>query len=109
MIAGMLQACLNGARTRSECPHLPVSPRELAEAAAAAAAAGAADVHLHPKAPDGCDSLEAAHVDAAVAAVRAAVPGVPRRLRRRGQCRPRACGTPDDASTPAMNDFAAAR
>ena len=73
----MLQVCLNGARTRSECAHLPVTPPELAEAATRAVAAGAVDIHLHPKDREGRDSLEAAHVDAAVAAVRAAVPGVP--------------------------------
>lgn len=77
MITDMVQVCLNGARTRSECSHLPVTPHELAEAAARAVAAGAVDIHLHPKDRDGRDSLEAAHVDAAVAAVRAAVPGIP--------------------------------
>ena len=73
----MVQVCLNGARSRSECAHLPVTPQELAEAAAQAVAAGAVDIHLHPKDRDGRDSLEAEHVDAAVAAVRAAVPGIP--------------------------------
>jgi uncharacterized protein (DUF849 family) len=77
MITDMLQVCLNGARTRSECAHLPVTPRELAEAAALAVAAGAVDIHLHPKDRDGRDSLDAVHVDTAVAAVRAAVPGIP--------------------------------
>ena len=73
----MVQVCLNGARSRSECAHLPVTPQELAEAAAQAVVAGAVDIHLHPKDRDGRDSLEAEHVDAAVAAVRAAVPGIP--------------------------------
>lgn len=73
----MLQVCLNGARSRDECPSLPVTPGELAVAARAAVAAGAEDVHLHPKDGDGRDTLEAAAVAAAVSAVRAAVPGVP--------------------------------
>lgn len=73
----MLQVCLNGARDRAEHGRLPVTPRELAEAAADAVAAGAADIHLHPKDGSGADTLAAAFVDAAVAAVRAAVPGVP--------------------------------
>lgn len=77
MIVGMLQVCLNGVRTRAECSYLPVSPQELAEAAAMAVAAGAVDVHLHPKDRNGRDSLDAAHVDAAITAVRAAVPGIP--------------------------------
>jgi uncharacterized protein (DUF849 family) len=73
----MLQVCLNGARRRSESAHLPVTPQELAEAAREAVDAGAQDIHLHPKNHDGQDTLEPTHVDAAVAAVRAAVPAVP--------------------------------
>ncbi|WP_328484216.1 3-keto-5-aminohexanoate cleavage protein [Streptomyces sp. NBC_00377] len=73
----MLQVCLNGARSRAACAHLPVTPHELATAAREAVAAGAQDVHLHPKDRDGQDTLEAAAVTAAVTAVRAAVPGVP--------------------------------
>lgn len=72
----MLQVCLNGARTRAECSHIPLTPDELAGAAREAVAAGAEDIHLHPKGHDGRDSLEAACVAGAVSAVRAAVPGV---------------------------------
>lgn len=73
----MLQVCLNGPRTRAECDHLPITPHELAAAAREAVAAGAENIHLHPKDHQGEDSLEAAQVDAAVSAVRAAVPGIP--------------------------------
>ncbi|WP_327657317.1 3-keto-5-aminohexanoate cleavage protein [Streptomyces sp. NBC_00483] len=73
----MLQACLNGARSRAECSHLPVTPDELATAAREAVAAGAEDIHLHPKDRDGRDTLDAAAVAATVDSVRAAVPGVP--------------------------------
>ncbi|WP_329181937.1 3-keto-5-aminohexanoate cleavage protein [Streptomyces sp. NBC_01477] len=73
----MLQVCLNGARVRAECPHLPVTPQELAAAARAAVAAGARDIHLHPKNADGEDTLEPAAVAAALTAVRAVAPGVP--------------------------------
>ncbi|WP_405635548.1 3-keto-5-aminohexanoate cleavage protein [Streptomyces sp. NBC_01178] len=73
----MLQVCLNGARSRAECAHLPVTPRQLASAARDAVDAGAEDVHLHPKDRDGRDTLEPEAVAAAVEAVRAAVPGVP--------------------------------
>ncbi|MEU1365063.1 3-keto-5-aminohexanoate cleavage protein [Streptomyces sp. NPDC005803] len=72
----MLQVCLNGARTRTECPVLPISPTELATAAQAAVAAGAQDIHLHPKTPEGEDTLEPHVVAAAVTAVRAAVPNI---------------------------------
>ncbi|MFI6213844.1 3-keto-5-aminohexanoate cleavage protein [Nocardia brasiliensis] len=73
----MLQACLNGARTRIDCGHLPISPAELAEAARRAVEAGAEDIHLHPKQADGTDTLDPQQVAAALTAVRAAVPGVP--------------------------------
>ncbi|MFJ8389447.1 3-keto-5-aminohexanoate cleavage protein [Streptomyces sp. NPDC094438] len=56
----MLQVCLNGAGTRAECGHLPMSRDELAVAAKQAVAAGAEDIHLHPKNLDGEDTLEGA-------------------------------------------------
>ncbi|MEU2021259.1 3-keto-5-aminohexanoate cleavage protein [Streptomyces sp. NPDC016469] len=73
----MLQVCLNGSRSRAECPHLPVKAAEMAVSAREAVAAGAVDIHLHPKGPNGQDTLEATAVAAAVSAVRAAVPGIP--------------------------------
>ena len=73
----MLQVCLNGARSPREHHHLPVRPEALATAAADAVAAGAQDVHLHPKTPDGADSLDPRIVGPTVRAVRAAVPGIP--------------------------------
>jgi uncharacterized protein (DUF849 family) len=72
-----LKACINGARTPDQHPNLPVTPEQLAAAAVAAHEAGAQAVHMHPKTADGKDSLEPAAVDAAVAAVRAAAPGLP--------------------------------
>jgi uncharacterized protein (DUF849 family) len=54
-----------------------VTPDELAAAARAAVDAGAETLHIHPKDPEGRDSLDPDRVAAAVAAVRAAVPGVP--------------------------------
>jgi uncharacterized protein (DUF849 family) len=72
-----LKACINGARTPDQHPGLPVSPDQLAAAALAAHRAGAQAVHLHPKTPDGVDSLRPDVVAAAVTAVRQAVPGLP--------------------------------
>jgi uncharacterized protein (DUF849 family) len=72
-----VKACVNGARTPDAHPNLPVTPEQLAGEALAAHRAGAKAVHMHPKNPDGVDSLLAEHVDAAVAAVRHAVPGLP--------------------------------
>jgi uncharacterized protein (DUF849 family) len=72
-----LKACINGARTPDQHPGLPVSPEQLAAEAVAAHRAGAKAVHLHPKTPDGVDSLQPDIVGAAVTAVRHAVPGLP--------------------------------
>lgn len=71
-----LQACLNGARPAAT-PFLPLTPQALAADAVAARAAGADCLHIHPRATDGSESLAAADVDAALRAVRAAVPGMP--------------------------------
>ncbi|MET8680897.1 3-keto-5-aminohexanoate cleavage protein [Streptomyces sp. NPDC004647] len=73
----MLQVCLNGSRNRAECPLLPISADELAVAARDAVKAGAEAVHLHPKKPDGTDTLDPAIVAETVTKVRAAVPGIP--------------------------------
>ncbi|HYZ68000.1 MAG TPA: 3-keto-5-aminohexanoate cleavage protein, partial [Mycobacterium sp.] len=72
-----VKACINGARTRDQHPNLPVTPDELAAAALAVHEAGAKAVHMHPKNADGVDSLLPDVVDAAVSAVRHAVPGLP--------------------------------
>lgn len=72
-----VKACINGARTPEAHPNLPVSPEQLATAAVAAHGAGAKAVHMHPKSNEGVDSLLPDIVDAAVSAVRQAVPGLP--------------------------------
>ena len=72
-----IKACLNGGRTRDEHPAVPITPAELAHAAAQAVAAGAEALHVHPRDADGAESLAAADIGAAVAAVRASCPGIP--------------------------------
>nr|WP_269326763.1 3-keto-5-aminohexanoate cleavage protein [Kineosporia mesophila] len=72
-----MKACLNGSRTRSEHPGLPVTPDQLAAAAREAVEAGADALHLHPRGRDAAESLRAADVAAAVSAVRQACPGIP--------------------------------
>lgn len=73
----LLKVCLNGDRLAGEHPALPQTPAELAEAARAAVAAGAGAIHMHPRDPSGAQALDAQTIGAAVAAVRAACPGVP--------------------------------
>jgi uncharacterized protein (DUF849 family) len=72
-----MKVCLNGGRSRADHPAVPLTPVELAASAAAAVAAGAEAVHLHPRRGDGCESLRAADVAAAVTAVRQACPATP--------------------------------
>jgi len=72
-----VKACLNGGRTREEHPAVPQTAAELAADAAAARRAGAFAVHVHPRDTQGAQTLDAAACDAAVAAIRAAVPGLP--------------------------------
>lgn len=70
-------ACLNGGRTRREHAAVPLTAAELTADAAAARSAGAFAVHVHPRNARGIETLEPAFCDAAVAAIRAALPGLP--------------------------------
>jgi uncharacterized protein (DUF849 family) len=72
-----VKACLNGGRTPAEHPAVPRTPAELAAAALAVRQAGAFAVHVHPRDDAGAETLAARACDAAVAAIRAAVPGMP--------------------------------
>ncbi|MBV9095660.1 MAG: 3-keto-5-aminohexanoate cleavage protein [Streptosporangiaceae bacterium] len=73
----LIKACLNGGTTRQAHPSVPQAPGELAADAAAAVSVGAGAVHLHPRDSSGAETLDPDAVLAAVAAVRAAVPGTP--------------------------------
>jgi uncharacterized protein (DUF849 family) len=72
----LIQAALNGGTTRASHFAVPITPAELAADAKACAEAGAGAFHLHPRDEGGEQTLEAAHVLAAVAAVRSAT-GLP--------------------------------
>ncbi len=65
----LLQACLNGARRDAG----PRAPSEVAAEARAAVAAGAGAVHVHPRRPDGSESLDGPVVAATLDALRAVV------------------------------------
>ena len=73
----ILQAALNGDRTRADHPAVPLSAAELARDAAACVAAGASAFHIHPRDGEGRETLDVAVVDAVVVAVRAAAGGAP--------------------------------
>lgn len=72
-----IKVALNGGRRPGEHPTLPCTPAQLATAARDAVAAGAEAVHLHPRDAAGLESLDAADVGDAVAAVREACPATP--------------------------------
>jgi uncharacterized protein (DUF849 family) len=72
-----VKACLNGGQTPSEHPAVPQTPSELAADAIAVRRAGAFAVHVHPCGAGGVQTMNAAACDAAVGAIRAAVPGMP--------------------------------
>src|SRR4051812_20589966 len=73
----LIKACLNGGRLAAAHPAVPITAEQLARDAVAARAAGAGAVHVHPRGPDGQQSLDAAAIGDAVAAIRAACPGLP--------------------------------
>jgi uncharacterized protein (DUF849 family) len=68
----MLQAALNGDRTKAEHAALPVSVEELALDVAACVAAGARAIHLHPRDSEGRERLDAHVVDEVVVKIREA-------------------------------------
>jgi uncharacterized protein (DUF849 family) len=73
----MVQAALNGTRTRAEYAPIPVTPAEQATEARASVAAGAGAIHVHVRDAHGYESLGASDVAATVGAIRLACPGVP--------------------------------
>ncbi|MGE0006196.1 MAG: 3-keto-5-aminohexanoate cleavage protein [Parvibaculaceae bacterium] len=73
----MLQACLNGARSRRDHPKIPLTPEELAEDAARVVAAGAAELHVHPRNAEGSETLDPDDTARALEAIRTKAPGVP--------------------------------
>lgn len=72
----MIQACLNGRRTRAEHPRIPLTPEELAREGKASVEAGAGALHVHPRGPDGFETMDAAHRAATLVALREACPGI---------------------------------
>jgi uncharacterized protein (DUF849 family) len=73
----LIQACLNGSRESRQHPAVPCTPSQIAADAVAVLRAGAGAVHVHPRRPDGTESLSAPEVAAVCDAVRRACPGLP--------------------------------
>jgi uncharacterized protein (DUF849 family) len=72
----VLQAVLNGSRPEDAHPALPVLARHLARDARAVARFGISSVHVHPRDPEGVETLDPLHVGDAVAAIRAEAPNM---------------------------------
>ncbi|GGM36206.1 hypothetical protein GCM10012275_04280 [Longimycelium tulufanense] len=72
----MLQLCPNGGRGPDEHPAVPSTPDRLAAEVAAVTSLGVTSTHLHPRLAGGPETMDPDEVGAAVAAVRAAAPGV---------------------------------
>ncbi|MDO3410845.1 3-keto-5-aminohexanoate cleavage protein [Saccharibacillus sp. CPCC 101409] len=73
----MLQACLNGSRSRDYHAAVPHTPEEVAAEAEKAVLAGADELHIHVYAEHGEESMEPADVDRLLRVVREKVPGIP--------------------------------
>src|SRR3954463_10100148 len=73
----LIEAALNGGRSRDEHPAVPLTPEELAADARACVDAGAQILHFHPRDERGGETLDAGPCANAVLAVREACPGVP--------------------------------
>jgi 3-keto-5-aminohexanoate cleavage enzyme len=68
----ILTAAIVGAElTRAQTPHLPITPREIADEAARCREAGAAVIHLHVRNDDGSNTQSAERFGEAIAAIRA--------------------------------------
>jgi uncharacterized protein (DUF849 family) len=74
-VGGVLTVCVNGARRRHD--RVPIGPAEVAASVVDAVAAGADAVHVHPRDELGAQTLDADLLAGTLAAVRAAVPGIP--------------------------------
>lgn len=72
-----LRACLNGSRLVESHPALPITPQELAQQGRSAIEAGAVALHIHPRALDGRETLEAERMASTLLALRDACPGIP--------------------------------
>jgi uncharacterized protein (DUF849 family) len=73
----LLKACLNGSRRPGDHPALPLTAAELAGDAKRVVDAGARALHVHPRGPDGVETLEPSACDEALLAIRHACPAVP--------------------------------
>jgi uncharacterized protein (DUF849 family) len=73
----LVKAAINGRRTPSEHPKIPINPDQQAHQAALAVSAGDGAIHVHPRDSRGRESISPEDVGAALDAIRASCPTVP--------------------------------
>jgi uncharacterized protein (DUF849 family) len=73
----LIKAAINGRRTASEHPQIPINPAQQAHQAALAISAGAGAIHVHPRNSSGEESISPEDIGAALEAIRLACPTVP--------------------------------
>ncbi|HZT96912.1 MAG TPA: 3-keto-5-aminohexanoate cleavage protein [Chloroflexota bacterium] len=73
----LIQACLNGATTRSAHFAVPLSATELAHDARRSLNAGAAGLHVHARLPDGSETLDPGTCASLLSALRGRCPSIP--------------------------------
>lgn len=73
----LIEAALNGTRTRTEHPAVPITPEQQALEASAAVTAGAGAIHVHVRDSNGSESLAPDEVAETLEAIRHACPGIP--------------------------------
>ena len=72
-----IQAALNGTRSWTEHPEIPITPARQATEAKASVAAGANAIHVHVRDEHGSESLAPDDLAKTVTAIRQACPGIP--------------------------------
>ena len=73
----MLEAAINGSRSKPEHPSIPVATEEISRDAAEVVKAGADAVHFHVRSREGQECLDAKRVAEQVFSVKHAIPGTP--------------------------------
>ena len=73
----LLEVALNGTRSASEHPRIPIAPAQHAAEAGASVAAGAGAIHVHVRDELGNETLHAEDVAETITAIRHACPGIP--------------------------------
>jgi uncharacterized protein (DUF849 family) len=73
----LLEVALNGTRSISDHPAIPIAPAQHAAEAQDSVAAGAGAIHVHVRDASGNETLAASEVADTVTAIRDACPGIP--------------------------------